>query len=157
MNKQSKMINSPTYIFDAADKPSLPLHPVPLIEATEESVKGYGCLVDDPDGFEIEITRWPAQGWRPVDEDSGDEGGTVEGIFTCEWEGDVLFGRNEAVHGYYVLGWSRDPQEASALTHSGSTTWTGWPGRSRSLPRTTYASDAARPSARTRTSSANDR
>lgn len=106
-------MNAPEYIFDAASKPSLPWHEVPLIRATDESVRGYGCLVDNPDGFEIEITRWPAQGWRPVDEDSGDEGGWVEGTFSGEWKGDVLFGRNEAVGGHYVLGWSTDPQTAS--------------------------------------------
>jgi hypothetical protein len=107
-------MNAPTYIFDASEKPSLPLHKVPLVVATDESVKGYGCLVDDPEGFEIEITRWPAQGWRPVDEDSGDEGGWVEGTFAGEWRGDVLYGTNEAVGGHYVLGWSVDPQTAQA-------------------------------------------
>lgn len=105
---------APTYLFDASEKPSLPLFEAPLIEAIEESVRGYGCLVDDPDGFEVEIVRWPAQGWRPVDPDSGDEGGWVEGIFHGEWRGDVLYGRNEAVDGHYVLGWSTDPQQASA-------------------------------------------
>lgn len=105
-------MNAPTYMFDASDKPSLPLHRVPLIRATEESVKGYGCLVDDPEGFEIEITRWPAQGWRPVDAGTGDEGGWVEGTFRCDWKGDVLYGENEAVNGEYVLGWSADPQTA---------------------------------------------
>lgn len=107
-------MNAPTYMFDASEKPSLPLHEVPLIVATEESVKGYGCLVDDPDTFEIEITRWPAQGWRPVDEGTGDEGGYVEGTFRCDWKGDVLYGENEAVNGEYVLGWSADPQTANA-------------------------------------------
>ena len=105
---------APTYIFEAGDKPSLPLHRVPLIEATEQSLAGYGRLVDDPDGFEIEIVRWPAPGWRPVDEGTGDEAGVVEGIFHGEWTGDVLIGRNEAVGGEYVLGWSRDPQTACA-------------------------------------------
>ncbi len=105
---------APTYLFDADEKPSLPLHRVPLIEATEETLEGYGCLVDNPEGFEIEIARWPAQGWRPVDEGTGDEGGVVEGIFHGEWTGDVLIGRNEAVSGEYVLGWSRDPQTACA-------------------------------------------
>jgi len=104
---------APTYLFDASEKPSLPLFEVPLIEATDESVKGYGCLVDDPEGFEVEIVRWQARGWRPVDPDSGDEGGWVEGIFHGEWQGDVLYGRNEAVGGHYVLGWSIDPQRAS--------------------------------------------
>ena len=105
---------APTYIFEAADKPSLPIHPVPLIEATDESVKGYGRLIDDPANCDIEITRWPAQGWRQVDDGTGDEGGFVEGIFHGVWQGDVLMGRNEAVNGEYVLGWSRDPQQARA-------------------------------------------
>ncbi len=70
-------MSAPVYMFDAAEKPSLPLHKVPLVEATAESLKGYGHLVDDHEGFEIEITRWPAQGWRPVDDGTGDEGGWV--------------------------------------------------------------------------------
>jgi hypothetical protein len=108
------MQTRPKYIFEAREKPSLPLFPVPLVPATDESIKGYGRLVDDPGACDIEIVRWPAQGWRPVDEDSGDEGGVVEGIFHGEWSGDILMGLNEAVGGEYVLGWSRDPQQASA-------------------------------------------
>ena len=91
----------------------LPWHDVPLIKADTESVKGYGYLVDDPDSFNIEIARWPAQGWRPVDADTGDEGGTVEGIFHSAWVGDVLRGRNDAVDGDYVLGWSCNPGDAN--------------------------------------------
>lgn len=105
---------APVYIFEASEKPSLDLHDVPLIVATEESVGEYGCLVDDPEKFDIEIVRWPAQGWRQVDEGTGDEGGFVEGIFHAEWKGDILYGSNEAVNGNYVLGWSTDPQSASA-------------------------------------------
>ncbi len=113
------MANAPVYIFEARDKPSLPLVEVPLIEATDDSLQGYGCLVDDPDAFDIEIVRWPAQGWRPVDEDSGDEGGVVEGVFSCRWQGDVLRGTNGAVNGDYVLGWRCDPQTASAEQATG--------------------------------------
>ena len=87
------------YIFEASEKPSLPLISVPLIEATDDSVQEYGCLVDDPAGFEIEIVQWPAQGWRPIDDGTGDEGGYVEGIFHGDWDGDILMGRNEAVDG----------------------------------------------------------
>ena len=108
------MATAPQYLFTANEKPSLPLHDVPLIEATEDSTRSYGFLVEDPDGFEIEIVRWPAQGWRPVDEGTGDEGGYVEGVFQCDWTGDVLMGKNDAVSGEYVLGWSCDPQQASA-------------------------------------------
>ena len=79
---------APQYIFEAADKPSLPLVEVPLIEATDESVRGYGCLVHDAADCEIEIVRWPARGWRPVDADSGDEGGIAEGVFCGEWAGE---------------------------------------------------------------------
>ena len=103
---------APQYLFDPGSKPSLPQVEVPLIAATNESVAGYGYLVDDPDGCEIEIVQWPAQGWRPVDAGTGDEGGVVEGIFLGEWDGDILMGRNEAVSGHYVLGWSTDPRSA---------------------------------------------
>ncbi|MDH3221802.1 MAG: ureidoglycolate lyase [Gammaproteobacteria bacterium] len=91
----------------------LPWHDVPLVIADERSVEGFGCLVDDADGFDIEIVQWPAQGWRPVDAGTGDEAGTVEGIFHSEWRGQVLRARNDAVGGDYVLGWSTDPAEAS--------------------------------------------
>jgi hypothetical protein len=105
-------VNAPEYLFDASTKPSPPWREVPLIRATEDSVKGDGCLIDDPEGFEIEIVRWPQQGWRPVGKGNGDEGGWVEGVFSDEWRGDVLFGANEAVQGSYVLGWSTDAQSA---------------------------------------------
>ena len=108
-------LKAPQYLFNPADKPALPLYDVPLVEATEETVQGYGCLVSHPDDIDIEIVRWPATGWRVVDEDSGDEGGWVEGVFYGEWQGDVLYGRNETVSGHYVLGWSTgDPGLASA-------------------------------------------
>jgi hypothetical protein len=86
---------------------------IPIVEATAESVKGYGWLVEDPAQCTIEITRWPAQGWRPVDTDCGDEGGTTEGVFYSEWEGDILYGSNEAVGGHYVLGYATDPEQSS--------------------------------------------
>ena len=105
---------APNYRFHPSEKPSLRVVEAPLVVATNETLKGYGYLVDDPEGFEIEIVRWPAQGWRPVDEDSGDEGGAVEGEFRCQWRGDVLYGVNEAVGGDYVLGFSCDPQQAAA-------------------------------------------
>ncbi|MBL4907963.1 MAG: ureidoglycolate lyase [Sneathiella sp.] len=107
------MSNAPNFIFEANEKPSLPLHSVPLVVATDEAVEGYGCLVENPDKFDIEIVKWPAQGWRAVDDGTGDEGGFVEGIFHGTWDGDILMGRNEAVNGNYVLGWSCDPQSAS--------------------------------------------
>jgi hypothetical protein len=90
---------------------------MPVVEATAESLAGYGVLVDDPEGHKVEIVRWPAQGWRPVDLDSGDEGGTTEGVFISEWQGDILFGRNEAVGGHYILAYGVEPTAAVTTHH----------------------------------------
>src|SRR5882762_4600712 len=73
------------------------IHATPLVTATAASLSGYGCLVDDPKTFPIEIVRWPAQGWRPIDESSGDQGGVVEGLFEFCWKGEILYARNNAV------------------------------------------------------------
>ena len=105
--------SDPVFLFEPSEKPSLPVVDVPLIVATEETVQGYGRMVDDPEDCAIEIVRWPAQGWRPVDEGTGDQAGWVEGIFSGEWKGDVLYAVNEAVNGHYVVGWAGDPQTAS--------------------------------------------
>jgi Ureidoglycolate lyase len=85
---------------------------LPVVDATDDNLRGYGRLVDDRTACRIEIVRWPAQGTRPVDTDSGDEGGTTEGTFVSEWKGDVLFGRNEAVDGHYILAYATEPGEA---------------------------------------------
>jgi hypothetical protein len=85
---------------------------MPVVEATPAALEGYGLLVSDPAEVRIEIVRWPAKGWRPVDPDSGNEGGTTEGVFTSEWRGDVLYGLNEAVGGRYVLAYATEPCEA---------------------------------------------
>ena len=77
-------------------------------------------MVEDPAKYDIEISRWPLQGWRPIDKGTGDEGGFVEGIFKCDWNVDVLFGKNEAVSGHYILGWSADPQQAQTMEQTKS-------------------------------------
>ena len=89
------------------------VYETPLVEANDDSLKGYGCLVDDPKTFSIEIVRWPAQGWRPIDLNSGNQGGVTEGLFEFWWRGDTLYARNNAVGDSYLFGWSRWPEEAS--------------------------------------------
>jgi ureidoglycolate lyase len=88
-------------------------HETPLLVATEASLAGLGALVSDPAACEIEIVRWPAQGWRPVDANSGDQGGTTEGLFEFAWRGDTLYARNNAVGDAYLFGWSAWPEEAA--------------------------------------------
>jgi hypothetical protein len=85
---------------------------MPVIDATDAALDGYGRLVDDPKTCAIQIVRWRAHGWRPVDDDSGDEGGTTEGVFVSEWRGDILYGRNEAVGGHYILAYATEPTRA---------------------------------------------
>jgi len=110
MNQQT-----PQYIFSPEEKPALDIVNVPLVVATNQSLEGYGYLAADPDDVEIEIVQWPARGWRSVDAGTGDEAGWVEGVFTGRWQGDVLYGTNDAVCGHYVLGWATsNPADASA-------------------------------------------
>ena len=90
---------------------------MPVVDATDATLAGYGALVDDVEACAIEIVRWRANGWRAVDDDSGDQGGTTEGVFVSEWKGDVLYGRNEAVGGHYVLAYGDDPSRCDE-THA---------------------------------------
>lgn len=85
---------------------------MPVVNATTASLSGYGYLVDDPEECRVEIVRWPATGRRPVDADTGDQGGTTEGVFVSEWRGDVLYGRNDAVGGHYILAYAELPESA---------------------------------------------
>lgn len=102
---------------DLAYRPSTgvrQVHETPVVVATDASLEGYGCLVDAPREFPIEIVRWPAQGWRPIDANSGDQGGVTEGLFEFWWKGETLFARNNAVGDSYLFGWSHWPEEALA-------------------------------------------
>ena len=93
---------------------------IPLIEATNQNLKGYGYLVNDFDKCEIEIVTWPKQGWRNIEEGTGNEGGTTEGPFETWWENNILYGKNNAVEhkseydkdGRYLLGYSSDPEDS---------------------------------------------
>ena len=101
-------------------KPDLPaglrVLTMPVVHATPEALRGYGLLVDDRQQCEVEIVRWPSTGWRPVDQGTGDEGGTTEGVFVSEWRGDILYGRNDAVGGHYILAYAQLPEHADT-TH----------------------------------------
>lgn len=87
---------------------------VPLVQATESSLKGFGQLVskEEYEHFPVEIVQWPASGWREIDEGTGDEAGTVSGDFEFFWEGDLFRGKNHAVGSEYLFGWSKLPELA---------------------------------------------
>jgi hypothetical protein len=90
------------------------IHETPLVAASAESLAGYGRLVDNPREFPIEIVPWPAQGWRAIDANTGDQGGVTEGLFEFKWRGETLYARNHAVGDSYLFGWSNWPEEAAA-------------------------------------------
>jgi ureidoglycolate lyase len=94
----------------------LPIVEMPLFRATEQSLRGYGTIVTDPDNHTVEIVTWPQQGSRPIDPGTGNEGGYAEGEFRFHWQGDVLFAENDAVNDQYLLGWSCQPGQASTST-----------------------------------------
>jgi ureidoglycolate lyase len=89
------------------------VHDTPLVVATPESLKGFGLLVDEPETFPIEIVPWPAQGWRAIDANTGNQGGVTEGLFEFCWQGETLYARNNAVGDSYLFGWSTWPEEAA--------------------------------------------
>ena len=89
------------------------VHETPLVAASAESLAGYGRLVGNPETFPIEIVPWPAQGWRPIDPNTGDQGGVTEGLFEFQWQGETLYARNNAVGDSYLFGWSTWPEEAA--------------------------------------------
>lgn len=95
------------------------VHVTPIVRATDESLGPLGCIVDDPEAFAVEIVRWPAQGWRPIDENSGDQGGVTEGVFEFWWRSGTLFARNNAVGDSYLFGWSDFPEQAEATSSAG--------------------------------------
>ena len=85
---------------------------MPVVDATPAALDGYGRLVDEPTKCTVEIVQWPTRGVRPIDPGTGDQGGTTEGVFVSEWRGDVLYGRNEAVGGHYILAYANSPELA---------------------------------------------
>lgn len=85
---------------------------MPLVRATPETFAGYGTVVTDFATHPVPITKWPHTGWRTVDAGTGDEGGYLQGIFDFWWEGDFLLGQNMAVGDKYILGWSKNPEDA---------------------------------------------
>ena len=105
-------IAAPNLRPDAVTMPDLPAYEVPLVKATNETLRGFGEIIDHPDARKVEIVRWPSLGWRQVEPGTGDQGGTTEGPFTFQWRGNVLRARNDAVDDHYVLGWAAQPSEA---------------------------------------------
>ncbi len=100
--------------FPSIAKGEAKVHRVPLVEATAESLRGFGEVVPDFASAKVIMTPWPLQGWRPMSPGvNGNEAGETAGAFSMWAEGGVLFGRNEAVKRAYIIGWFDDPATAA--------------------------------------------
>ncbi len=88
-------------------------HPVPLVRATDDALRGMGRLVDDFDSTPVTIVPWPVSGWRPLVPGTGDEGGVVQDVFEYERRGQLRYAHNRAVGRRYLIGWYGDPATAS--------------------------------------------
>lgn len=92
---------------------AISVHPVPLLNVTDDAFQSFGRLVTDFDTEQVIIQTWPAPGWRPVEAGTGNEGGITSGLFEFQRRGGVMIGRNHAVDGHYITGWFTDPATAT--------------------------------------------
>lgn len=119
-------------LFSAANfrKPELPaglkVVDVELEEATDAALAAVGArLIHSADEVSVangnfDIVKWPVQGWRALDPDTGHEAGTTEGPFAVHWEGDYFFGHNLSIassNNYYLDGLATVPEVAQHLPH----------------------------------------
>jgi ureidoglycolate lyase len=88
-------------------------HRVPWIEATQQSLHGYGRVVADFAREAVTIVTWPQPDWRPIVTGTGNEGGIVEDCFAMERHGEIQHAVNRAVGRSYITGWYADPATAS--------------------------------------------
>jgi ureidoglycolate lyase/seryl-tRNA synthetase len=122
----ARAASSESFVFtpESFPAPTLPANltiiDVKLEPATNESLKGLGGIVDDPNEFTtekktFEVAKWPLQGWRQLDLGTGDEAGTTEGDFHVWWQGNFFYGKNLAIatsNNFYLDGLGALPENA---------------------------------------------
>ena len=99
---------------------------IPLVKATNKSLKGIGYLITSPDDVTVQngkfdIVPWPTKGWRALDPNTGDEAGTTEGSMEIYWKGDRLYGKNHAIatdSNHYLLGYGNLPSQYASLSNA---------------------------------------
>lgn len=82
---------------------------MPLVDATDGALDGYGYLVDDPDDCAIEIVRWPARGRRRRHRRPGRHDGRRVRERVARRH---IYGRNAAVGYHYILAYAEPPEVA---------------------------------------------
>jgi ureidoglycolate lyase len=118
MSRRGTAIFSNFAALDLSAMPSLAKHEVrahrvPLIDATDESLRGFGHVVVNFAQEPVTIVTWPQPDWRPIVAGTGNEGGIVEDCFAMQRHGEIQHAVNQAVGRSYVTGWFADPATAS--------------------------------------------
>jgi ureidoglycolate lyase len=99
-------------------------HTVPLVRASASALQGFGHPISDFASCGCAITPWPVAGWRKLVPGTGDEGGTVEDVFTMERVGCLQLANNVGLGRRYVTGWYHsDPAAASEQQEPASTSF----------------------------------
>jgi hypothetical protein len=106
--------------------PDVKVKNIPIVKATNESLKDIGYLITSPDDVTVEngkfdIVSWPTKGWRALDPNTGNEAGTTEGSMEIYWEEDRLYGKNHAIatdSNHYLLGYGNLPSQSASLSNS---------------------------------------
>jgi hypothetical protein len=78
-------------------------HRVPLIDANQDSLLGFGRMVADFAHEPVTIVTWPQPDWRPIVAGTGNEGGIVEDCFVMERHGEIQHAVNQAVGRSYII------------------------------------------------------
>jgi hypothetical protein len=97
------MSGSPSY-DDAHDPKYRKPYKVPMVVASDETLKGYGKIVRDFDKEEVEITPWPVSGSRKLYPGTGAMAGIMGGEFVYTWEGDVCKALDDDDANHYITG-----------------------------------------------------
>jgi len=84
-----------------------PAYRVPCVVATQETLRGYGEIVDKEENIPkmMKNTIWPkCDGWRSLSPGTGNEQLPTKGLFHHYWIGDVCHADNDAVGRKYKIG-----------------------------------------------------
>lgn len=78
---------------------------VPIINATEETLKGYCEIVKKYHNTKVINIKWPKKSGRPIDENTGDQAISAEGIFEFNYGDNFCYAiNNSVINGKYITG-----------------------------------------------------
>ena len=90
---------------------------MPVVDATSAALDGYRQARRRSGGVRDRNRTLARAGPRARSTSTpATKAGTTQGTFVSEWQGDILFGRNDAVGGHYILAYADEPATADA-TH----------------------------------------